>query len=138
MSSKPSRDELQKQLIEAFSEIGDLFGLNKSETRHYNKNITSIYLLGKNALEIEIDWRENVLFMYVVRIVNGKIPDNTTIYKYDDSSWCRKYIDEIYNTKNHLYKSQDITKPAFLVDLIQYYKNLISNNPDILKPFFDL
>ncbi len=121
-----------------FSEIGDLFGLNKSEIQCYNNSITSIYLLGKNALEIEIDWRENILFMYVVRIINNEIPSDLTIYKYDDGTWCRKHIDEIYNTKKPLYKSSDITKPDFLLDLIIYYKNLISTNPDILKPFFDL
>ena len=137
MSGRISRKELQAELIKVFSEIGNLFGLNESEIQCYNNNITSIYLLGKNALEIEIDWRENILFMYVVRIINNEIPSDLTVYQYNDGSWCRKYIDEVYNTKNPLYKSPDKTKPDFLLNLIQYYKNLILTNPDTLKPFFD-
>ena len=137
MNGEMNRTEITKILVCEFSKIGNIFGLRNIQI-HSKRNITSIYLIGINALELEIDWHENALFMYVVRLIEGQIPNEDIIYKYDDGTWCRIYIDEVYQKKNPLYKSQDRTNSTFLMEIFQYYKNLINSNTLLLRPYFNI
>jgi len=137
MNGNMKRSEIQKVLVNEFSEIGDLFGLINIDIRDA-KNNTSIYLVGINALELEIDWHENTLFIYVVRLNDGKIPSEDIIYKYQDGTWCRIYVDEVYQKKNPIYQLIDRKNPYFLLELLQYYKRLIKSNPEKLHPYFHI
>lgn len=134
MNGEISKVVIERHLFETLAEIGGPLGLNKTRIKK-ERNITSYYVIGINALEIEVDWHENVLFLYVVRLLNGKLPNNGIVYKYDDGSWCRKYVDDIYKIKNPLYQSPNRTKPAFLLELLLYYKNLIKSSPNVLQPY---
>ena len=137
MNGNITQEEIKKELFNEFSDIGTLFGLNTVDIRE-GKSHTSVYLIGINALELEIDWRENALFMYVVYLIDGKLPDENTIYKYDDGTLCRIYIDDLYQIKNPVYQSGDRTSPYFLVALFQHYKRLIKSNPNIISPYFEV
>ena len=74
------------------------------------RDITNVYLLRdasyKYALQLEIDWRECDIFLYIVYLKNGNIPNSNDIYVYTDGTWCRKYIEEIYSIKNPIYKDK--------------------------------
>ena len=135
MNGNINRAEIKRMLVNGFSEIGEFLELNSIDIRE-DKNCTTIYLVGKNALELEIDWYENALFMYIVHLIDGKIPNDDIIYKYDDGTWCRIYIDEVYQKKNPIYKSINRARPDFLLELFQYYKKLIESDPSILLPYF--
>ena len=137
MNGNITRTEIEKMLVNNFSEIGDLLGLSNIDIRS-DGNSTSIYLVGANALELEIDWHENVLYMYIVHLIDGKIPNDDIIYKYDDGTWCRIYIDEVYQKKNPIYKSINRARPNFLFELFQYYKTLIESDLSILLPYLDV
>lgn len=136
MNGNIKRDEIKRVLVNGFSEIGEILELNSIVIRE-DKNSTSMYLVGTNALELEIDWHENALFMYIVHLIDGKIPNDDIIYKYDDGTWCRIYIDEVYQKKNPIYKSINRARSDFLLELFHYYKKLIESNPSILLPYFD-
>jgi len=136
MSGNIDRTEVEKVLVNEFLAFRHLFDLGRVDIRR-SKNITSIYLVGRNALELEIDWHENALFMYVVHLINGKIPSDDVIYKYDDGIWCRIYIDEIYKQKNPIYQSKKRMSSCILFELFQYYKRLIESNPSMLYPYFE-
>ena len=135
MNGNVTRANLQQVLVNEFSEIGNLLGLHKIDI-HSDNYITSIYLIGTNALELEIDWHENVLFVYIVHLIDDHLPNEDIIYRYHDGPVCRTYIDEVYQKKNPLYCSNNRTKPEFLLDLFGYYKKLIQSDPAILQPYF--
>lgn len=137
MNGNINRAEIKRKLVNGFSEIGEILGLNSIDIRE-DKNSTSMYLVGTNALELEIDWHENVLYMYIVHLIDGKIPSDDIIYKYDDGAWCRIYIDEVYSKKNPICKLINRTRPNFLLELFQYYKKLIESDPSRLLPYFDV
>lgn len=137
MNGNINQAEIKKMLVNGFSEIGEFLELNSIDIRE-GKNCTTIYLVGTNALELEIDWHENALFMYIVHLIDGKIPNDDIIYKYDDGTWCRIYIDEVYQKKNPIYKSINRARPDFLLELFQYYKKLIESDPSIILPYFDV
>ena len=82
---------LLAELTDAFQDIGSQFGFMNIVVKS-NKDYTDIYLVDKHALQIEIDWREFNLFMYVVYLKDGKLPNKNIIYRYNDGHWCRKYL----------------------------------------------
>ena len=126
---------LLAELTDAFQDIGSQFGFMNIVVKS-NKDYTDIYLVDKHALQIEIDWREFNLFMYVVYLKDGKLPNKNIIYRYNDGHWCRKYLEEIYRTKRpkappppHRHSSD------YIRSVFRFYEQLISKNNGILRKF---
>ena len=87
-----------EQLAQRFHEIGGECGFSEPVVR-LDGTISEIYIVKDHALQLEVDWRENDLFLYVVYLRNRKLPDKSVIYSYPDGHWCRKYIEEVCRTK---------------------------------------
>ncbi|MBO5726381.1 MAG: hypothetical protein J6S00_04905 [Clostridia bacterium] len=129
-------DELTlNQLANNFCEFSEKLGFSNPIIRS-DTYISEIYVLNKHALQIEIDWRENELFMYVVYIRDNMLPNKNVIYNYDDGHWCRKFIEEIYKVKHpQVNKRQDRYSSEYLFNILQFYKKLIGDSPEILVDF---
>ena len=92
--------------------------------------------MNKHALQIEIDWQENNLFMYVVYLKNEVLPDKNVIYSYEEGQWCRKFLEEVYKTKRPQTKDSNRRYSLeHLIDCFEFYMKLINSNPTILAEF---
>jgi len=69
------------QLSDKLYEIGKPFGFSKPVV-HSDRLITEIYIINTHAIQIEIDWMENNLFMYAVYLFDGNLPESKVIYNY--------------------------------------------------------
>lgn len=125
------RKDIQTAIYEKYIEFGKTIGLNMVVVEE-DPCLTSFYLISKHALQLEIDWQENVAFLYVVQLIDKKIPPSDIIYQYKDGKWCRRYIEEVYGTRNPMYTSQSRYRREFLLEMLDYYIALISENPEIL------
>ena len=124
------------QLSDRLYEIGKFFGFSKPIIRS-DRYTSEIYIINKHALQIEIDWSENNLFMYVVYLKSGKLPDKNVIYSYADGHWCRKYLEEVYDSKRPCVKDHRVRYSLeYLIDCFEFYKKLIDSNPVILTEFY--
>ena len=124
------------QLADGLYAIGEGKGFSKPiiRTDRYN---SEIYIVHKHAIQIEIDWLENNLFMYVVYLENDKLPDKSVIYYYNNGHWCRKFLEEIYGVKRPYAKdSCRRYSPEYLFDCFEFYRQLISSDPVVLMDFF--
>lgn len=131
------RDDVLRQLTSMFCEIGKEWGFSEPIIRN-RSYVSEVYIVKKNAIQIEVDWRGNDLFMYVVRLVNGNLPPKNVVYSYDDGKWCRKYFEEIYRTKRPMIKDQrQRYSVKYLYDSFDFYTALIKNQPTVLKKFLD-
>lgn len=123
------------QLAEGLQKLGEGLGFNTRFMRT-NCGVSEIYVVNKHALQLEIDWRENNLFMYAVYLKNNGLPDKGVLYRYGDGHWCRKYLEELYLAKRPIIKDRDRRySSAYLFDCFTFYTDLISSNTDILKNF---
>jgi len=131
------RDFILNELKKQMQEIGNKIGFNKLIVKS-NKNLSEIYIMENHALQLEIDWRENNLFMYAVYLKDKKLPTDRVIYRYDDGQWCRKYVDDIYNTKHYVAKDKNKRYSIeYLFDCFDYYSQLINNDPIIFEKIFE-
>ena len=98
--------------------------------------ISEIYILGSPAIQVEVDWHENNLFMYAVNIRYDRIPDEDVIYTYPDGQWCRKYIEELYRVKRPPVMDKNRRySPEYPYDCLEFYIKLIEHDPSALKTF---
>lgn len=124
-----------EQISKDFYKLGEELGFEKRIVRNKGQ-ISEVYVLNKHAIQIEVDWHENDLFMYVVYLKNKSLPDDSVIYSYDDGHWCRKYLEGIYKAKHPVVKNKNIRYSSeYLLDCFDFYKRLIATNPSILKDF---
>lgn len=127
-----------KQLSDRFSEIAKEQGFDKLVVHSFNYWLSEVYAVKTHALQIEIDWREKNLYMYAVYLKNTKLPDKNVIYKYSDGHWCRKYLEEIYATKRPRKIADNKTFSLdHMFDVLEFYAQLIKNNPQVVKEFFE-
>ena len=123
------------QLAEGLQKLGESLGFSSRVIRT-SCGVSEIYVVNKHALQLEIDWRENNLFMYAVYLKNNDLPDQEVLYHYGDGHWCRKYLEELYLTKRPIIKDRDRRySSAYLFDCFAFYTDLINSNTDILKNF---
>lgn len=123
------------QLSGRLDKIGKELGFHKLIMRS-NGSISEIYIANNHALELEIDWHENNLFMYAVYLKNKEIPKKGIVYRYEDGQWCRKYLEEIYKTKRPDAKNTlKRYSETYLLDCFEFYIDLIHSSTDILKIF---
>ena len=129
-------DLILNQLSNKLYEIGEEMGFSKPIIRT-NRYSSEIYIIKKHALQLEIDWRENNLFMYVVYLKNRLLPDRSVIYNYKDGQWCRKFLEEIYKATRPCIKDHNRRYSAeYLFDCFEFYVQLINRNPIILTEFY--
>ena len=123
------------QLAEGLQKLGESLGFGNQVMRT-NCGASEIYVVNRHALQLEVDWRENNLFMYAVYLKNKDLPDKEVLYHYGDGHWCRKYLEEIYLVKRPTIKDHDRRyTSAYLFDCFAFYTDLINSNADILKDF---
>lgn len=130
------KEHIFNQLSERFCEIGKKLDLTGLIVRGDNYN-SEIYIKNNHALQLEIDWHENNLFMYVVYLKNNELPDKNVIYNYEDGQWCRKYLEEIYKTKRPQQKDRSKRySEQYLFECLDFYEKLIEKNSSVLQEFF--
>jgi hypothetical protein len=123
------------QLAEGLQKLGEGLGFSNRVIRT-SCGVSEIYVVNRHALQLEVDWRENDLFMYAVYLENNSLPDKGALYHYGDGHWCRKYLEEIYQVKRPIIKDHDKRySSAYLLDCFAFYADLINSNTDILKIF---
>ena len=123
------------QLAEGLQKLGESLGFGNQVMRT-NCGASEIYVVNRHALQLEVDWRENNLFMYAVYLKNNDLPDKEVLYHYGDGHWCRKYLEEICLVKRPTIKDHDRRyTSAYLFDCFAFYTDLINSNADILKDF---
>lgn len=128
-------NQILNQLIDSLCKFSKKMDFSKPIIRS-DRYSTEIYILKEHALQLEIDWRENNLYMYVVYLKNKELPDESVIYRYSDGHWCRKYLEEIYNVKHPLTKDKTRRySPQYLFDCFDFYMQLICRNPAVLEEF---
>lgn len=121
------------QLFCRLCELGKSMGFSEPIIRS-NKYSTEIYIVDKHALQVEIDWKENNLFMYAVYLIDCKLPDDSVIYHYPNGHWCRKYLEEICSTKRPSPRNSDRRYSFdYLLDCFNFYASLIGTNPELVK-----
>lgn len=123
------------QLAEELQKLGE--GLDfRNQVIRTSYGVSEIYVVNRHALQLEVDWRENNLFMYVVYLKNNSLPDKDVLYHYGDGHWCRKYLEELYLVKRPIIKDHNRRcSTAYLFDCFAFYTDLINSNTDILKNF---
>lgn len=120
------------QLEARFRALGTGLGLTKYRTRRVGQ-ITELYLYDRHALQMEIDWRENELFMYAVRLRDGKLPGSDVVYRYRDGSVCRTFLEEVYHAKR---PAQQSRREEHLLACLEFYEKLIVSDHRMLLEFF--
>ena len=135
-----TRKELLEDLTQRLLELGNSFNFSnlKVETECQSSNI---YLLNgaKYSLQLEIEWRECDCFLYVVQLDNGKIPLDF-YYKKSNGEWCRKYVEDIYEIKNPVYKENTNLKNTsdFIKCKFDFYFQLLQRNPQPINRVLEI
>jgi hypothetical protein len=124
---------METLLANRFRALGTELGLTKCRTRRVGQ-ITELYLYGRHALQMEIDWRENELFVYAVRLCDGKLPGPDVVYRYRDGSVCRTFLEEVYHAKRPV---QPIRREEHLLQCLEFYEALIHRDSGVLLRFLD-
>jgi hypothetical protein len=131
-------DDAFQSILGSFIRLGKMLGFTSAPFIQHDRFGSSVYLFGSYTLQVEIDWRDNVLSMYVVNTSNGIIPEGV-VRNYLDGTWCRKYIEEVYNTKQpsakKWSKAKDRHSEESLYDSLEFYMKTISSNPDAISVF---
>ena len=121
---------IEEQLLKRFRLLGEMLGYTKSSKRSFGC-VSEIYIINKHAIQIETDWRENNLFMYLVYLKDGKLPPQNTIYNYDDGHFCRVFIENIYCVKRPYVKDTNQRySEEYLIHCFDFYESLLTNNPE--------
>ena len=98
--------------------------------------ISEIYVVKTHALQLEIDWRENDLFLYAVYLRDGKLPGKSVIYSYPDGHWCRKYLEEVCHTKRAVVRDRERRySEEYLFERFDFYVQMIRRHRERLAEF---
>lgn len=121
------------QLQQRFCRLGAALGLTNCCIRQAGQ-ITELYQYDRHALQMEIDWRENELFLYAVRLVDGKLPGPDVVYRYRDGSVCRTFLEELYHAKR---PAQPVRREEHLLACLDFYEGLLERDSGVLLRFFN-
>ena len=125
--------QVLNRLVQEFYVFGKRMGYGEPIVKSKG-TISEIYILGSPAIQVEVDWYENNLFMYAVNIRYDRIPDEDVIYTYPDGQWCGKYIEELYRVKRPPVTDKNRRySPEYLYDCLEFYIKLIEHDPSVLK-----
>lgn len=127
-----TRDEVVKEITKRLANLGELFGFSEIaiQSRPY---CTDVYVYGKMALQLEFDWRENDLYMYIVRLNKGQFPSEDIIYRYKDGSLCRRYVEDVCNMKRPTITNKKLRYTLdYFYFLIDFYEQVILENKKLL------
>lgn len=128
------------ELVKRLDRIGKMLGMSELIIRK-DSDYAEIFVKGKHALLLEIDWRDFIVMLDVIYLKDGYIPENTRL-NYTDGHWCQKSILEIYHWKPSKKKSKKKTYPTEREAETLYYwmdlhEQLINDNPEILIDFYN-
>lgn len=133
MENAEMNKQVLNRLTQEFYAFGKTMGYGEPIVKSKG-TISEMYILGTPALQIEVDWHENNLFMYAVNVIDNRIPDENVIYTYPDGQWCRKYIEELYRVKRPPVTDKNRRySPEYLYDCLEFYIKLIEHDPSVLK-----
>ena len=133
MENAEMNKQVLNRLTQEFYAFGKTMGYGEPIVKSKG-TISEIYILGSPAIQVEVDWYENNLFMYAVNIRYDRIPDEDVIYTYPDGQWCRKYIEELYRVKRPPVTDKNRRySPEYLYDCLEFYIKLIEHDPSVLK-----
>ena len=128
---------MESLLTERFRTLGAALGLTSFDTRR-DGQITELYLYDRHALQMEIDWRENNLFLYAVRLRERRLPERDIVYRYGDGQLCRTYLEAVYRVKRtEPVDPQRRYSEAYLWECFDFYEGLIMAAPTVLLEFFN-
>lgn len=126
-------EDIYNKILKDFCELGIYLNLKIDPKVEHSNYISDIYLSNNNpTLQLEIDWRERVLFMYAITNIKHTEPK-------DEIS--KKYIEDIYCKVNYVYSKKEYKKvrytDEFLYCLMKFYINIIKSNPMPIKDFLE-
>ena len=124
-----------EQLAQKLYELGREWGFSAPIVRT-DGTISEIYIVKDHALQLEIDWRENDLFLYAVYLRDGELPGKSVIYSYPDGHWCRKYLEEICHTKRAVVRDRERRySEEYLFERFDFYVQMIRKHREHLAEF---
>lgn len=140
-----TKESILAELTRRFAELGRELGFSEPVVRDVAGWETHLFMLRKgHALKMEILWTDAVVFVYVLRLEDGKIPTGYVDYVDPDGTWRMKSVLEIYNAlpdrkqkKKRLprFHSWDEMEPHYYRSLKAL--DLIRENPEVLLNFMD-
>lgn len=138
-----TKQSILTEITRIFAELGKELGFSEPVEQDFGYQ-TDLYMLRNgHALHMEILWGGLVVFVNVVRLFDGKIPDDYVDYENPDGTWGKESVYTIYHTQpvrvrhnnKHLPKTWDEMEPYYYRSLKAL--DLIRENPDVLLKFMD-
>lgn len=138
-----TRESILIELTRRFAELGKELGFSEPVIQDRGHQ-TDLYMLRNgHALQMEVLWGGMVVFVNVVRLYDGQLPDGYVEYTNPDGSWRKRSVYRIYGVEpvNHNYKrlppikTWDEMEPYYYRTLRSL--DLIRENPDVLLKFMD-
>lgn len=84
--------QLESLVISEFSELRELYGFNGPYISRETWVTRIDYLKNNLGIEFELDWRDYAVFLLIVRLENGALPEG---YYVSHGRKCRKHIETI-------------------------------------------
>lgn len=138
-----TKQSILEDLTRIFAELGKELGFSEPILRDLGYQ-TDLYMVRNgHALQMEILWGGMVAFLNVVRLFNGKIPDDYVDYENSDGIWEKKSVYTIYRIKPVKIRNNFKKLPKTWDEMEPYYYrslktvDLIRENPDVLLKFMD-
>lgn len=138
-----SKKSISADLTEVFAALGKKLGFSDPIVHDRGWETHIFMIRNGHALQMEILWYGLVVFVHVVRLHNGRLPDGYVEYKNPDGSWGKISIYTIYHVKPEKHKKKRNLSLKTWDDMEPYYYrslkelDLIRENPDVLLDFMD-
>lgn len=124
-----------------FAAVGKLFDTEEPVVVTPGWEAADVYLVrGSYALQLEISREYADLSLYLVRLVDGKLPGKHSLQKYEDGTWCREAVQNIYGIQLKPHRNLrnnycDETVTAQMNDRMEELLALVRTNP---QPLLDI
>lgn len=125
-------------LEKRFRALGTALGLTEYRCRRAGM-LTELYLFDRrHALQLEIDWRDNELFLYAVCLRDGKLPVPEVIYRHADGKQCRTFLETVYRKcRPRAETRRNRNEETHFAASFDFYETLILSAPGVLLEFFE-
>jgi hypothetical protein len=137
-----TKTDVEKMALELFSFLTDSYRFQKPLINSSNFQARISYLAENIGIELELDWREMSVFVLIVRLESGKLPNGYYVSE-SDRKVCRihlqrvlynlGYRDEEINTKGFYKKRKKREFPSF-----EGMKSMLEKESALLKKTIDL
>jgi len=75
-----NEDEVTRVIVDRFSFLQSEFDFSEPVIKSDNLITTISYLSNEIALEFELDWKENEVFLLITRLTEGRLPNGYYVY----------------------------------------------------------